>query len=183
VYVWVQGKVIYTGFRCCWSVSVSDEHEGQWGMHGSSVFVWKIFVCFASAISAEELRPLRDTVQPTVLSPCFQPADWSPDKQDDQCFFWFGGDLFYDTFSVTTLYSVDDGVTNEWWRINKDKHPCFKGNMNPRSQGPSDQGLRPRGHWDRRKLSYFTILRFKYFPENSVFWQLQLMFFRQSTRP
>jgi hypothetical protein len=34
------------------------------------------------------------------------------------------GSLFYDAFSVTRLYSVDDTVTSEGWRwIDKDKHP------------------------------------------------------------
>jgi hypothetical protein len=38
--------------------------------------------------------------------------------------------LFYDAFSVTRLYSVDDRVTSE----------CLKRDSNPRSQRPSDQG-------------------------------------------
>jgi hypothetical protein len=31
-----------------------------------------------------------------------------------------GGSLFYDAFSVTRLYSVDDRVINEWWWIGKE---------------------------------------------------------------
>jgi hypothetical protein len=68
------------------------------------------------------------------------------------------GSLFYNDFSVTRLYSVDDGVTSEWWwrRIDDDKHSCLKQDSKPWSQHPSDQGLwlRPHSHWDRKEASW-----------------------------
>jgi hypothetical protein len=43
--------------------------------------------------------------------------------------------------------STQDNTTQK----GEDKHPCLKQDSNPRSQRPSDQGLRlrPRGNWDR----------------------------------
>jgi hypothetical protein len=31
-----------------------------------------------------------------------------------------------------------------------DKHPCLMRDSNTRCQRPSNEDLRPRGHWDRR---------------------------------
>jgi hypothetical protein len=62
------------------------------------------------------------------------------------------GSIFYCAFSVTTLHSVDERVTSEWWWwIDEDKYTYLERDLNPRSQCPSDQGLHltPRGHWDR----------------------------------
>jgi hypothetical protein len=63
----------------------------------------------------------------------------------------FFGSLFYDAFSVTRLYSVDDRVTSEWWWVDEDKHPCLMRDSNPQSQHSSYQVLCPRlhGHWDQ----------------------------------
>jgi hypothetical protein len=38
--------------------------------------------------------------------------------------------------------------------VHEDKHPCFRWDSNPRSQGPSDQNqcLRQRSHWDRLSM-------------------------------
>jgi hypothetical protein len=61
------------------------------------------------------------------------------------------GSLFYDAFSVTRLYSVDDRVESEsWWWIDEVNHPYLKRDSNPWSQRSRDQGLdlRPRGHRD-----------------------------------
>jgi hypothetical protein len=33
---------------------------------------------------------------------------------------WLVGSLFYDIFSVTSLYSVDGRVISEWWSIGRD---------------------------------------------------------------
>jgi hypothetical protein len=92
------------------------------------------------------------------------PGEWlgSTSESGQDCFLpnpfqfisylWINYSLFYDAFWVTRLYSVDEGVTSEWWwSIGDDKHPCFKRDWNPRSQRPSDQNLRlrPRGHWDQ----------------------------------
>jgi hypothetical protein len=40
------------------------------------------------------------------------------------------------------------------------KNPCFNRDSNPRSQGPSDQGLRlrARGHWDRQNCLRYLLL-------------------------
>jgi hypothetical protein len=65
----------------------------------------------------------------------------------------FLGSLFYNAFSVTRLYSVNDTATSEWWWwIAEHKHPCLKQDLNPWSQHPSNQGLslRPHGHCDWR---------------------------------
>jgi hypothetical protein len=77
----------------------------------------------------------------------------------------FFDSLFYDAFSVTRPYSVDDTVTSEWWWIDEDKHPCLKQDTNPRSQRSSHCGLRlrPRGHWDQPivvapRVVYFTFV-------------------------
>jgi hypothetical protein len=65
-------------------------------------------------------------------------------KKDNFC------SLFYNDFSVIRLYDVDDRVTREWWWTDENWHPSLKRNSNPRSQRPSDQGLRllQRGHCD-----------------------------------
>jgi hypothetical protein len=59
-------------------------------------------------------------------------------------FFWWGGEgnLFFNTFSVTRPYNVDDRVTNEWWWwIDTVKHLCLKQDSNPQCQRPRDKGL------------------------------------------
>jgi hypothetical protein len=46
-----------------------------------------------------------------------------------------------------TTYTQDNTTQKD-----EDKHPCLKRDSHPRSQRPSDQGLRlrPRDHWDQR---------------------------------
>jgi hypothetical protein len=70
--------------------------------------------------------------------------------------------------SVGLLWTSDQPVTKACtyvWQCKTDrwgKHTCHKRDANPRSQRPSDQGLRlrPRGHWDLPYRTYTNCITY-----------------------
>jgi hypothetical protein len=66
------------------------------------------------------------------------------------------GSVFYDAFSETRLYSVDDWVTSEWlWRIGEENIHALRGiRTNVLSVQAAKSDASDRGRWDRPFISY-----------------------------
>jgi hypothetical protein len=131
-----------------WRMSGSADSRSAVIRLGTVAAVWQVWqvpitrtgTCSESSMPTQKWQ-LKNTTKGTV---CFLSSFFHCRHVHLFC------SLFYYTFSVTRLYSVDDRVLSEWW-IDEDKHPCLNRDSNPMSQLLSDQGLRlrPRGFWNR----------------------------------